>query len=107
MFVSGTADTGVVSGDTQLHFKQRGRRVVARYAGGRVARGWLLGTCVGHTLRFRYAQREDGDRIHAGDSVCDVLRLADGRLRVVELFAWATRPGTGTNVFDELPPVGC
>ncbi|MEO8621828.1 MAG: hypothetical protein ABI625_12235 [bacterium] len=103
MFVSSTAATGVVSGETHLHFTQRGRRVVARYAGGQVARGWLAGRCVDSTLRFRYAQREDDGRIHAGDSVCEVVRRADGRLRVIEHFTWRTREATGTNVFDELP----
>src|SRR5947209_18303369 len=46
MFVSSTATTGVVGEDTRLYFKQRGQRVVARYAGGRVKRGWLVGTCI-------------------------------------------------------------
>ena len=36
MFVSTTADTGVVSSETRLHFIQRGSRVAARYSGGRV-----------------------------------------------------------------------
>ena len=103
MFVSSTATTGVVGEDTRLYFKQRGQRVVARYAGGRVKRGWLVGTCIGHTLRFRYAQGETDRRIHAGHSVCDVVQLPDGRLRVLEHFTWTTRDASGTNVFDELP----
>ena len=103
MFVSHTAaGTGVVSGETHLHFIQRGDRVAARYSGGTVARGWLVGRCAANILRFRYAQREEGPAIHAGQSVCDVQELPDGRLRVVEHFTWSTRAGSGTNVFDEL-----
>ena len=102
MFVSSTADTGVVSGETHLHFAQRGTRVAARYGGGRVARGWLVGQWAGDTLHFRYAQREDGYAIHAGNSTCHVQELPDGRLRLTEHFTWSTRPGAGVNVFDEV-----
>jgi hypothetical protein len=105
MFVTSTASTGVVSEETRLHFTQRGKRVSARYAGGRVARGRLAGRWVDHTLRFRYVQREDGPAIHAGHSICDVEQLPDGRLRVIEHFAWSTRTGSGINVFEELPRV--
>jgi hypothetical protein len=103
MFVSSTASTGIVSGDTRLHFTQRGERVFARYQGGAVTHGYLAGRCVGNTLRFRYVQREAGSAIHGGESVCEVQQLADGRLRVIEHFVWSTRPGAGTNIFDELP----
>ena len=102
MFVSTTAANGVVSGDTRLHFMQRGERVAARYAGGRVLRGWLVGEWDGDVLRFRYAQREDSS-IHGGQSVCTVEERPDGRVRLIEHFSWSTRPGRGTNVFDELP----
>ena len=43
MFVSSTAAHGVVGSDTRLRFTQREHRVVARYSGGRVERGWLAG----------------------------------------------------------------
>ena len=104
MFVSTTAAEGVVSGETHLHFTQRGQRVAARYAGGRVPRGWLVGRWDGDILRFRYAQREDSSDIHGGRSVCAVEEGEDGRLRLIEHFTWSTRSGSGTNVFDELPP---
>lgn len=100
MYVSATDAIGVVDRDTCLRFRQRGDRVWARYAGGRVARGWLVGRWDGDTLRFRYAQVEAG-RIHAGSSVCDAVRRYDGRMRLVEHFAWLTRPGCGINVFDQ------
>jgi hypothetical protein len=103
MFASSTATTGVVGADTRLLFSQRGNRVVARYSGGHVARGWLIGRWREDQLIFRYAQREVANEIHGGRSVCDVERLDDGRTRIVEHFTWTTRVGSGTNVFDELP----
>lgn len=106
MFVSSTAANGVVGGDTRLHFSQLGERVFARYSGGSVVRGWLVGRWQGAQLAFRYAQVETDRTIHGGRSLCDVERLPDGRVRVIEHFAWKTRPGTGTNVFEELPAAG-
>jgi hypothetical protein len=103
MFVSSTANNGVVSGETRLVFFQRGTRVAARYAGGRIARGWLVGQWADDTLHFSYAQREDGGGLHAGHSECRVEELPDGRLRLVERFTWSTRSGSGVNVFEELP----
>ena len=102
MFVSSTATNGVVGADTRLVFSQRGDRVVARYSGGHVARGWLIGRWRGDQLMCRYAQREGSSAIHGGRSVCDVQRLDDGRTRIVEHFTWTTRVGSGTNVFDEV-----
>jgi hypothetical protein len=52
-------------------------------------------------LECRYAQREESGAIHRGRSVCQVEQLATGRIRIVELFTWITRSGSGTNVFDE------
>jgi hypothetical protein len=31
------------------------------------------------------------------------VRTPEGRLRLLERFVWTTRPGRGTNVFDEVP----
>jgi hypothetical protein len=101
MFVSSTASNGVVSGETCLDFSQRGERVWARYAGGTVSRGWLVGRWIADSLRFRYAQIESSGAIHAGRSECDVQHLSDGRLRLIEHFAWSTRSGSGINVFEE------
>src|SRR4051812_34044407 len=94
MLVSNTADTGVIGAGARLRFWQRGSRVVARYAGGSVERGWLAGRWHGSRLLFRYAQREQEHGIHAGDSVCEVQRLPDGRVRIIEHFTWSTRPGS-------------
>lgn len=102
MYVSATAERGVVGSDTVLHFVQKGSRVFARYAGGAVERGCLVGTLSGVELVFRYVQREASGEVHAGRSVCTVSHGPEGRLRIVEHFQWSTREGAGTNVFDQL-----
>jgi hypothetical protein len=102
MYVSSSDDRGVVGADTRLSFVQKGSRVLGRYRGGAVERGYLVGRVTGTTLVFRYAQREAAGELHAGRSVCDVSRRPDGRIRVLEHFRWSTRNGEGTNVFDEV-----
>lgn len=101
MYVSSTADQGVVGADTLLRLHQTGARVYGRYAGGAIVRGCLVGRVEGAELVFRYAQVEASGEIHAGHSVCEVLSQPDGRARIVEHFTWSTRSGSGINVFDE------
>jgi hypothetical protein len=101
MYVSSTAANGVVDTATRLYFRQSGDRVIARYDGGNVARGLLIGRCGAGRLVFRYAQRERDGTIQGGRSECEVTEQA-GRKRIVEHFTWSTRAGAGTNVFDEV-----
>ena len=102
MHVSSAAEQGVVSSETRIHFIQKGPRVLGRYRGGSIGRGYLIGRLTGGELNFRYAQREASGEIHGGRSVCEVDRTADGRIRIVEHFTWRTRAGSGTNVFEEI-----
>jgi len=102
MKVSSTAAKGVVTNRTYLRFMQKGSRVSARYSGGTVSRGYLVGAFLDHSrLVFRYTQVEASGAIHGGRSACDVARRFDGRIRILEHFTWRTREGSGTNVFDE------
>jgi hypothetical protein len=100
--VTSTAAIGVVSSDTRLRVVQRGTRVLGRYDGGSIQRGYLVGRVQGEALIYRYAQRELGGRVHGGHSHCDLEVLQDGRVRIHEHFTWATRDGAGTNVFEQV-----
>jgi hypothetical protein len=106
MYVSSTAEQGVVGAGTRLRFTQKGERVLGRYSGGAISRGCLMGALSGTQLVFRYAQVEASGEIHGGRSVCEVKRRPDYRIRIVEHFTWSTRAGSGTNVFEEVDPVG-
>jgi hypothetical protein len=108
MRVSATAKGGVIDSATRLRFVQRGARVLGRYGGGSVLRGYLVGTIEGARLRFRYTQREASGEIHGGASTCDVIRPPGGGLRILEHFRWRTREGSGTNVFEtDAAPNAC
>lgn len=104
MTVSGTAPNGVVGAGTRLALTQIGERVLGRYSGGKVLRGCLIGRIGGVELAFRYLQREDSGELHGGQSRCEVRSLVDGRVRIIEHFAWGSRAGSGVNVFDEVFP---
>lgn len=100
--VSATAESGVVSSETRLALAQKGSRILGRYSGGSIQRGYLVGTLEGSVLQFRFTQREAAGQIHGGRSICDLERLSDGRLRLREHFTWTTRDGAGTNTFDQV-----
>jgi hypothetical protein len=102
--VSTGSEHGVVTADTRLELRQKGARVLGRYRGGTIVRGYLIGRIWGAEFRFRYAQREAAGGVHGGSSVCELRQLPDGRLRMSEHFTWATREGSGTNVFEEIVP---
>jgi hypothetical protein len=53
-------------------------------------------------LRFRYVQADLAGNLDAGMSDSMLVRLADGRMRMVENFEWSSRTGEGRNVFEEV-----
>jgi hypothetical protein len=103
MRIALTDPLGVVSGETTLTFQQAGDVVSAHYAGGTIVAGYLVGRFdATGALRFCYAQTDLAGRLDAGMSTGTLERLPEGRLRLIEQFQWLTRPGSGTNVFEEI-----
>jgi hypothetical protein len=102
MRVRATDAVGVVSDETVLVFEQAGQVVSARYRGGSIVDGYLIGLLQENILSFRYVQADKSGRLHAGVSTGTIEILADGRLRLIEEFEWITRSGKGTNVFEEI-----
>jgi hypothetical protein len=97
-----------VSGDTILEFEQTSDMVSARYRGGTIIDGYLVGKLdpTGTSLRFCYVQVDLLGNVDAGSSTCAIDEMQDGRLRLTEVFQWFTRPGRGTNVFEEIRDTG-
>lgn len=98
-----TDASGIVSSDTILVFEQIGKVVSARYRGGSIVDGYLIGLLEEARLQFRYVQADIYGNLDAGVSIGTIERLADGRLRLIERFQWLTRDGQGTNIFEEMP----
>lgn len=98
--VAGT-ETAIVSAETLFEFEQDGDLFSARYRGGKIADGYLIGKLhPSGELEFRYVQADSSGRIDAGVSTGVLVRLFDGRLQLVENFQWTTRPESGRNVFE-------
>ena len=91
--VASTAENGVVGSDTRLRFFQVVSMVIGEYHGGAIDRGCLHGVINDSVLRFSYTQLEKSGEMHAGESICDVLRKPDGGIRIVEHFQWRSREG--------------
>jgi hypothetical protein len=108
MRVTSTDSAGVVSGETILEFEQTSDVVSARYRGGTIVDGYLVGKLdpTGTSLRFCYVQADSRGNVDAGSSTGTIDEMQDGRLRLTEVFQWFTRPGCGTNVFEEIRDTG-
>lgn len=96
------ADTGEVSPDTRFEFHQDGDQLTARYAGGPIVDGFLLGRFDGRQWDVRYVQLNTDGETATGHSVGDVTRLDDGRIRVEDRWEWESKPGHGSSVLEEI-----
>ena len=97
-----TAANGVINKKTIFHFHQKENCVWAEYAGGRVARGYLVGLLSDDKLEFRYCQMDSDGKLDGGVSVCDVELDPSHRIRLIEHFEWESRAGSGTNVIQQI-----
>lgn len=96
------AHAGDVGGDTVFAYHEDPDGTVwARYDGGAVRLGFLVGTRNGDALDFRYAHVTTQGATATGRCTSGIEVLADGRLRLHETWAWESRTGTGTSVLEE------
>ena len=93
---------GEVGAETRFHFDQDGDVIHARYEGGRVRLGHLVGTTTGTELSFRYAQVNVDGETATGRSEDRIELLEDGRVRLHETWAWESKTGSGTGVLEEV-----
>lgn len=102
MNVIETSENGVVNKDTLFTFQQRNTLVSAEYSGGKIAKGYLVGSLINNVLTFTYCQIQDDGTLDNGKS-CAELEIRDGKLRLIEYFEWTSRPGErGVNIFEEI-----
>lgn len=93
---------GEVGEDTRFRFEQDGDRIHARYSGGAVVDGHLVGTFDGSRWEVRYAQMNEDGETATGRSVGVVTPLDDGRVRVED--EWESKRGSGESVLEEVNP---
>ncbi len=103
MNVVKTADKGVVGKGTIFRFRQNKHSVWARYAGGKIENGFLVGQIKGTLLEFSYCQLQIDGEMDNGTSTAELTRSDSGKIRLIEHFQWTSRPGEfGTNIFEQM-----
>lgn len=102
-FAAVANESGEVDASTVFEYHEEGELVWARYAGGGVRLGFLVGTRDGDTLDFRYTQLNPLGETSTGHCLTAISVLPDGRLRFDEKWEWESRDVSGTSVVEELP----
>jgi hypothetical protein len=95
-------EDGEVGVETTFEYHESDGLVWARYAGGPIRLGFLVGTRDGDALSARYAQVTVDGRTATGHTESRVEVLDDDRLRLHEEWAWDSKDGTGTSVVEEV-----
>lgn len=98
-----TVADGEVSAETLFEYHEEGDVIWARYKGGAVRLGFLVGTRAGDELDFRYTQVNEDGQSASGHCRSEVEVLDDGRLKLYETWEWESRDGRGTCVVEEVP----
>ena len=88
---------------TVFEYYEGGDGIVwARYEGGVIRLGFLVGMRDGDRLEFRYSQLNASGETASGRCFTTISALPDGRLRLDEEWAWETKPGAGTSAIEEI-----
>lgn len=101
VFVDATpAPAGDVGIGTEFEYHEEGDLVWARYQGGAVRLGYLVGTRAGDVLQFRYTHVTIEGQAASGR--CESRVVSDGdRLRLEESWTWESKPGSGVSTLVE------
>ena len=95
-------DAGEASAATVFEHHEQDGIVWARYEGGAVGLGFLVGTRDGEHLEFRYTQLNESGETSSGRCSTTISMLPDGRVRLAERWAWESKPGAGTSGAEEV-----
>ena len=93
---------GEASAATVFEYHEEDGLVWARYKGGTVRLGFLVGTREDDQLDFRYSQLSESGETSNGHCSTMISQLSDGRLRLAETWEWESKPGSGTSAIEEL-----
>jgi hypothetical protein len=103
MNVITTAPNGIVNSDTIFDFTQDKELVSAKYSGGKIRKGYLVGNVKNNRLHFSYCQIRTNAMMDHGTSVCEI-SYEDDRLILTEKFEMSSEKGKeiGVNIFKEI-----
>jgi len=93
---------GEVDVETTFEYHEEGDLVWARYSGGAIRLGHLVGLRAGDALEFRYSQLNASGETSTGHCRSTIHLRPDGRLELRETWEWESRPGAGTSTVVEV-----
>ena len=103
--IFGSADekpeAGEATAETVFEYHEEDGVVWARYEGGPVRLGFLVGKRDGDRLDFRYSQLNEEGETSNGRCSTRLSVLPDGRVRLDQDWAWESRPGAGRDAIEE------
>jgi hypothetical protein len=102
--VSAMGAEGEASEATVFAYHEHDGVVWARYEGGAVRLGFLVGTRQHDRVHFRYSQLNESGETSNGRCSTMISTLPDGRLRLDEDWEWESKPGAGTSAAEEISP---
>jgi hypothetical protein len=101
-FVAVENVAGEGSAATAFEYHQDGDLVWARYSGGAIRLGFLVGTRTGDRLEIRYSHLNIDGGTANGRCSTVIGRDSDGFLTLDEKWQWESRPGRGTSLLREV-----
>ncbi len=103
MNVVKTAPNGIVNSDTLFEFTQDLELVSAKYSGGEIRKGYLVGNVKNDRLHFSYCQIRINGIMDHGTSICEISN-ENNKLVLKEEFEMSSEQGkeVGVNIFKEL-----
>ncbi|MFH6601859.1 hypothetical protein ACEZ3G_00105 [Maribacter algicola] len=103
MNVIRTASNGIVNSETIFDFSQEQELVFAKYSGGNIKKGYLVGNVKNNRLHFCYCQVRINGMMDHGASICEI-SFEDDKLILTEKFEMSSERGKeiGVNIFKEL-----
>jgi hypothetical protein len=94
-------DAGEADAETVFEYHEHETVVWARYHGGAVRLGFLVGTRDRDHIDFRYSQLSHGGETASGHCSSAISVLPDGRVRLDEVWTWESKSGAGTSAIEE------
>ena len=101
MHASSSAPNAVINEQTIFYFQQVGQLITAKYAGGKVKTGFLIGKLSDGKLEFRYTQMHEDESLAGGHSLCEIELTKAGRIKLTEHFEWSSGE-KGVNIIEEV-----
>lgn len=93
---------GDVGSNTRFEYHQDGDLIWARYSGGAVRLGYLVGTRNSDSLDFRYTHVTTDGIMASGHCQSELRFGEDGQIESHERWKWTSKSGSGTSVIREV-----